>query len=134
MNSSKVTFWTNCRKKREEVISTLEKNDELNEKHIQKTKKFDYLKFKPKNQSPLEENKEIITQKNRTNKHYKLSYAVVLKRKSNINLRPKLSKQKLAANETNNSAKNSKLNAFRSRSTSKNIFTMYIYGKSKRKQ
>ena len=122
------------RKKREEVISTLEKNDELNEKHIQKTKKFDYLKFKPKNQSPLEENKEIITQKNRTNKHYKLSYAVVLKRKSNINLRPKLSKQKLAANETNNSAKNSKLNAFRSRSTSKNIFTMYIYGKSKRKQ
>ena len=132
MNSSKVTFWTNCRKKREEVISTLEKNDELNEKHIQKTKKFDYLKFKPKNQSPLEENKEIITQKNRANKHYKLSYAVVLKRKSNINLRPKFSKQKLAANETNNSVKNSKLNACRS--TSKNIFTMYIYGKSKRKQ
>ena len=99
-----------------------------------KTKKFDYLKFKPKNQSPLEENKEIITQKNRTNKHYKLSYAVVLKRKSNINLRPKFSKQKLAANEKNNSVKNSKLNACRSRSTSKNIFTMYTYGKSKRKQ
>ena len=99
-----------------------------------KTKKFDYLKFKPKNQSPLEENKEIITQKNRTNKHYKLSYAVVLKRKCNINLRPKFSKQKLAANETSNSVKNSKLNACRSRSTSKNIFIMYTYRRSKRKQ
>ena len=46
----------------EEVISTLEKNDKLNRKHLKqrKTKKFNYLKFKPKHQSPSEENKEII--------------------------------------------------------------------------
>ena len=40
--------------KHEEIISTLEKNDELNRKDLQqrKTKKFNYLKLKPKNQSP----------------------------------------------------------------------------------
>ena len=47
---------------REEIISALQKNYELNRKHQQqrKTKKFNYLKFKPKNQFPSGENKEII--------------------------------------------------------------------------
>ena len=66
------------RNEREEIISTLEKNHELNRKHLQqrKTKKFNYLKFKPKNQSPSEENKEIIhtekAQTNSTNRHTQL--------------------------------------------------------------
>ena len=74
---------------REEIISTLEKNDQLNRKHLQqrKTKKFNYLKFKPKNQCPSEENEEIILTEKRTNEHYKPSYAAVLNRKSNTNLR-----------------------------------------------
>ena len=56
------------RHEREEIISTLEKNDELNRRHRQqrKTKKFNYLKFKPKNQSPSGENKEIIHTEKRT--------------------------------------------------------------------
>ena len=76
------------RNEREETISTLEMNDELNRKHLQqrKTKKFNYLKFKPKNQSPSEENEEIIHTEKRTNEHHKLSYAAVLKRRSNTNL------------------------------------------------
>ena len=40
-----------------------------------------------------------------------------------MNLRPKLSKQKLTENEPNNSVKNSKLSTWHSRSTSKNIYT-----------
>ena len=56
------------RNEREEIISALEKNDELNRKHRQqrKTKKFNYLKFKPKNQSPSAENKEIVHTEKRT--------------------------------------------------------------------
>ena len=53
----------------------------------------------------------------------KLSYAAVLKRKSNANLRRKFSKQNLAENEPNNSVKNSILNARRSRSRSRNTCT-----------
>ena len=66
------------RNEREEIISTLVKNNELNKKHLQqrKTKKFNYLKFKPKNQSPSEENKKLFTQKkeqtNITNRHTQL--------------------------------------------------------------
>ena len=66
------------RNKREEIISTLEKNDELNRKHLQqrKTKKFNYLKFKPKNQSPQKKMKKLFTQKkeqtNITNCHTQL--------------------------------------------------------------
>ena len=75
------------RKEREEIISTLEKDDELDRKHLQQreTKKFNYLKFKPKNQSPLEGNKEIIHAE-KINKHYKPSYTALLKRRSNTNL------------------------------------------------
>ena len=53
------------RNEREEIISALEKNDELNRRHRQqrKTKKFNYLKFKPKNQSPQEKTKKSFTQK-----------------------------------------------------------------------
>ena len=73
---------------REEIISSLEKNDELNRKHLQqrKIKKFNYLKLKPKNQPPSEENEEIIHTKKRTNVHYKPSYAAVLKEKRNTKL------------------------------------------------
>ena len=113
------------RNEREEITSTLEKNDELNRKHLQqrKTKKFNYLKFKPKNQSPSEENEEIIHTEKRTNEHHKPSYAAVLKRRSNTNLRRKFSKQNLAENEQNNSVKNSILNARRSHSSNRNTPT-----------
>ena len=67
---------------------------------------FNYVKFKPKNQSHSEENEEIIHVDKRTNEHYKPPYAAVLKRRSNINLRRKLSKQNLAGNEPNDSVKN----------------------------
>ena len=63
------------RNKREEIISALRKNDE----HLQhrKTKKFNYLKFKLKNQSSSEENKEIIDTEKRTNEHFTPSYTSV---------------------------------------------------------
>ena len=63
------------RNEREEIISTLEKDEELNRKNLQqrKIKKFNYLKFKPKNQSLSEENEEIIHTEKRTNEHYKPS-------------------------------------------------------------
>ena len=51
------------RNEREQIIFVLERNDEeLNRKQIQqrKTKKFNYLKFKLKNQFPSEENEDII--------------------------------------------------------------------------
>ena len=113
------------RNEREEIISILEKNDELNRKHLQqrKTKKFNYLKFKPKNQSPSEENEEIIHTEKRTNEHQKPSYAAVLKRRSNTNLRRKFGKQNLAQNEQNSSVKNSILNARRSHSSNRNTPT-----------
>ena len=113
------------RNEREDIISILEKNDELNRKHLQqrKTKKFNCLKFKPKNQSPSEENEEIIHTEKRTNEHQKPSYATVLKRRSNTNLRRKFSKQNLAENEQNSSVKNSILNAHRSHSTNRNTPT-----------
>ena len=56
------------RNKREKIISVLEKNDELNRKHPRqrKTKKFNYLKFKPKNQLSSEVNeKSLATKKNK---------------------------------------------------------------------
>ena len=71
------------RNERDEIISTLEKNDELNRKHLQQRKT---KKIKPKNQSPSEENEEIIHTEKRTNKHYKPSLTAVFKRKSNRNL------------------------------------------------
>ena len=113
------------RNEREKIISTLEKNDELNRKHLQqrKTKKLNYLKFKPKNQSLSDENEEINHKEKRTNKHYKSSYAVVLKRKSITNSRRKFSKQNPAENEPSNSVKNPILNACRSHSTSRNKST-----------
>ena len=67
-----------------------------------KIKKFNYLNFKPKNQSPREENGEISHTENRRNKHYKMSYEAVLKRISHTNLRRKFSKQNLAENKQNN--------------------------------
>ena len=85
--------------------------------------KFNYVKFKPKNQSASEEKEEIIHTEKRTNEHCKPSYAAVLKRKSNANLRRKFSKQNLVENEQNNSVKNSILNARRSHSTSRNTST-----------
>ena len=84
------------------------------------TKKFNYLKSKPKNQSPSEENEEIIHNEKRPSDHFKPLYAALLKRKSNTNLWRKFNKQNLAENETNNFVKNSILNARRSRSTSRN--------------
>ena len=59
------------RNKREEIISTLEQNDELNRKHLQqrKTNKLNYLKFKLKTQSPSEANEEVIHTEKRTNEH-----------------------------------------------------------------
>ena len=106
-------------------ISTLEKNDELNRKHLQQrtTKKLNYLKFKPKNQSLSDENKEINHKEKATNKYYKSSYAIVLKRKSNTNSRRKFSKQNPAENEPSNSVKNPILNARRSHRTSRNKST-----------
>ena len=113
------------RNEREEIISALEKDDELNRKHLQqrKIKKFNYLKFKPKSQCLSEENEEIIHTEKRTKEHYKPSWVIVLKRRSNTNLRRKFSKQNLAENEQNNSIKNSILNASRSHSTSRNTPT-----------
>ena len=104
------------RNEREEIVSTLEKNDELNRKHLQqrKTKKFNYLKFKPKNQPPSEK---------RTNEYHKPSYAAVLKRRRNTNLRRKFSKQNLAENKQNNFVKNSSLNARHSHSSNRNTPT-----------
>ena len=63
------------RNKPEEIISIIAKNDELSKKYQQqrKTKTFFYLKFKPKNQSPSEENEEIIHIEKRTNELYNLS-------------------------------------------------------------
>ena len=74
------------RSEREEIVSTLKKNNELNRKHLQqrKIKKFNYIKFKPKNQSPSEENEEIILTEKRANEHYKPSYAPVLKKAAEI--------------------------------------------------
>ena len=42
-----------------EIVSTLDKNDELNRKPLKKikTEKINYLNFKPKSPSPSEENK-----------------------------------------------------------------------------
>ena len=66
------------RNEREEIISTLEKNDELNRKHLQqrKTKKFNYLIFKPKINPPQKNTKKSFTQKkeqtNITNRHTQL--------------------------------------------------------------
>ena len=72
------------RNESEEIISTLEKNNELNSIHLKqrKIKKFNFLKLKPKNQYPSEENEEIIHTGKRTNQHYKKSYAAVLKKSS----------------------------------------------------
>ena len=113
------------RNEREEIIFTLEKNDELNRKQLQqrKTKKFNYLKFKPKNQSPSEENEEIIHTEKTTNEHHKPPYAAVLKRRSNTNLRRKFSKQNLAEYEQNSSVKNSILNARRNHCSNRNTTT-----------
>ena len=88
------------RDEREEIIFALEKNDELNRKNLQqcKLKKFDYLKRKPKNQSPSEENEEIIHTEKRTSEHYKPSRIAVLKIRSNTNLQREFSKQHLAEN------------------------------------
>ena len=63
------------RNKPEEIISIIAKNDELSKKYQQqrKTKTFFYLKFKPKNQCPSEENEEIIHIEKRTNELYNLS-------------------------------------------------------------
>ena len=93
------------RNKSEEIISTLEKHNELSRKYLQqrKIKKLNYVKFKAKNQS---QNEEIIHTDKRTNECYKLSYAAVLKRKRNTNLQRKFSKQNLPENEPNNSIKN----------------------------
>ena len=63
------------RNKREEIISALRKKDE--QLQHRKTKKFNYLKFKPKNQSSSEENKEIIDTEKRTNEHFTPSYTSV---------------------------------------------------------
>ena len=72
------------RNESEEIISTLEKNNELNSIHLKqrKTKKFVFLKLKPKNQYlSLRKRRNIHTGK-RTNQHYKKSYAAVLKKSS----------------------------------------------------
>ena len=57
------------RNESEEVISTLENNNELNSIHLKqrKAKKSNFLKLKPKNQYPSEENEEIIHTGKRTN-------------------------------------------------------------------
>ena len=89
------------------------------------TKKFNYLKFTPKNQSSQKKTKksEIIDAGKTTNEHCKPSYAAALKRKSNTNLRRKLNKQNIGENELNKSVKKSILNARRSRGTSRNTST-----------
>ena len=110
------------RNEREEIISTLGKKDETTY-NKKKTKKFNYLKFKPKNQCPSEENEEIIHTEKITNEHHKPSYAALLKRRSNTNLRRKFSKQNLAENKGTNSVKNSILNACRSHSSNRNTPT-----------
>ena len=65
----------------------------------------------------------------RTNKHTKLSYTAVLKRRSNANLRRKFSKQNLAENEQNNSVKNSILNVRHSHGESRNTPTEVLAAK-----
>ena len=57
------------RNESEEIISTLENNNELNSIHLKqrKAKKSNFLKLKPKNQYPSEENEEIIHTGKRTN-------------------------------------------------------------------
>ena len=114
----------------------LKRDDELNRKHLQqrKIKKFNYLKFKPRSQCLSEENQEIIHTEKRTKEHYKPSSVIVLKRRSNTNLRRKFSKQNLAENEQNNSIKNSILNASRSHSTSRNTPTKVPAAKQNQKQ
>ena len=87
-----------------------------------KKKKFNYLKFKPKI-NPPQKKTEIIDTEKRTNEHNKPSYAAVLKRRNNTNLRCKLSKQNLSENEQNNSVQNSILNALRSHGVSRNTPT-----------
>ena len=108
--------------KLEEILSALERKDELNRKHLQqrKTKKFNYLKFTPKNQISFGRKRRNHSHKKRTNEHYKLSYAAALKRKRSTNLRRKFSKQNLAKNKQNNSVKKPILNANSSHSTSSN--------------
>ena len=66
------------RNEREEIISTLEKNDELNRKHLQqrKTKKCNYLNLNLKINPPQKKAKKLFTQKkeltNITNRHTQL--------------------------------------------------------------
>ena len=57
------------RNESEEVISTLENNNELNSIHLKqrKAKKSNFLKLKSKNQYPSEENEEFIHTGKRTN-------------------------------------------------------------------
>ena len=66
------------RNEREEIIFTLEKNDELNIKHLQqrKTKKFNYLNLNLKINPPQKKTKKLFTRKkeqtNITNRHTQL--------------------------------------------------------------
>ena len=71
LKKQKLNYTQLDRSEREEIVSTLKKNNELNRKHLQqrKIKKFNYIKFKPKNQSPSEENEEIILTEKRANEH-----------------------------------------------------------------
>ena len=70
------------RNEREEIISTIEKNDELNRKHLQQ-RNLIMLNLNLNINSPQKKTKLIHTEK-RTNEHYKLS--CVLKRRSNTYL------------------------------------------------
>ena len=83
-------------------------------------KKINYLKFKPKYHTTVEENEQTIGIEKKSNEEHKWSYAAVLKRNSNSNLRRKFSKQNFTENNINDSVKSSVLNARRNRSTSRN--------------
>ena len=71
---------------REEIISALQKNEELNKKHQhQKRKKFNYLKCKSKTKNTSETNGPTYQTETPTSEHQRLLYYSVLKRISSTN-------------------------------------------------
>ena len=76
------------RNESEEIISTLEKNKELNSIHLKqrKTKKFVFLKRKPKNQYLSFRKRRNHSHRKKNKPTLKKSYAAVLKKKEQKSL------------------------------------------------
>ena len=67
---------------KEKIIWALQKNDELNKKHLESKKEVNYLKYKPKTQKTFERNEPSNQTERPPSEHQKALYSLLINGKA----------------------------------------------------